>query len=128
MSGHTRALEPLILYFVMNRSPSHDQKPRPCPEPQMELRWHTCACSHLAPRLSSFCMCQKVYLRRKWTSWHRPPGAGNALHPYFLHQRSVLNFLSAIRNGMETGPQMSLLQSSLDNVCWGFCTPLLSWL
>lgn len=33
MSSHTGALEPLSLYFVMNRSLSHDQTPSSCPEP-----------------------------------------------------------------------------------------------
>lgn len=112
----------------MNRLPSHDQKLRPCPEPQLELRWHTSACSHLAPRRSSFCMCQKVYLKGKWTSWHHPPGPGNVLHPSFLYQLSVVNFLSAIWNGLETGPQMRLLQSGLDDGCWCIFTPFPSWL
>lgn len=113
----------------MNRLlPSHDQKPRPCPEPQLELRWHTSARSHLAPRHSSFCTCQKVYLKGKWTSWHRPPEPGNVLHPSFLHQLSVVNFLSGIWNGLETEPQMLLLQSGLYDGCWCIFTPFLSWL
>lgn len=90
----------------------------PVLSPHLELWWLTCACPHLEARRSSFCVCQKAYLRGKWTPWHCPLGPDKLLHPSCLHQLSVLNFFPVIWSGLGTGSQMDLPQSRLGDVCY----------
>lgn len=95
MSIHAPALELLILYFVMNLSPFHDQKPSLCLEPQMNQQWHTYVCVHIWHPGAGPSVCQRAYGDARVLGTVLPGAHGVLIH-YHLHQLSVVSSLSAV--------------------------------